>query len=330
MTVADHFEQASPDVLAEGEAPATPEGGPTPAAASGADASTLAPAAVYQAPQARHGSRVPTPVWLVLLVAAAIAGGYVGHVLLREPLKVGELTARTTITEAQLDDVVATYRYRDEVHQVTAREAIAQASSLDAVRTAEGSYAMPSAESVLSAVRTSVLMREVEARGITVSDEELVAYASETFGTDDIVGLAATFTMDEQTVRDRLRESAAIAKLREEVVTPPQDAPAEPTAPKDGKLETASADYATYVIELAGDEWDAERGSWASYDGPYASALKDYDVRPDKATFAAAQTAYNVAYQLHTSSVTEANTQWTEFVNGLLCEVSLGLSSAVS
>jgi C_GCAxxG_C_C family probable redox protein len=97
--------------------------------------------------------------------------------------------------------VVGTYTYDGEVYEITAREAIAQQSSLDGIRISEGTYAMPAAESVLSAARTAVLMKDVEGHGITVSDEELLAYASETFGTDDIASLANTYGMDEETAK---------------------------------------------------------------------------------------------------------------------------------
>ena len=118
-----------------------------------------------------------------------------------------------TITEAELD-AVATYTEARELRGHGARcHRCSRARSMPSA-TPEGSYCMPSAEGVLSAARTAVLMREVEDHGITVSDEELLAYASETFGTDDIASLANTYGMDEETARARLSESAAIAKLR--------------------------------------------------------------------------------------------------------------------
>lgn len=291
---------------------------------------TLAPAEVYAPPQRRHGSRIPTLVWLLLLVVAVVCGVYVGRDVLKTPVNFGDLGGQTTIGEDDLDRVVATYVLDGEVFEITARDAIAQSSSLDAIRNADGSYAAPSVESVIAAARAAVVMREVEARNITVSDEEIAAYAMQTFGTDDFGELATAFTMDDQTVRDRLRESASMAKLRSQVVTVDTVPPEEPLGPEDGNLEAASEDYANYILALAGDEWDSEHGIWTEDGGPFATALKDYDVRADSATYGAAMTAYNVAYQLYSANTVTANTQWTEYVNGLLAQASLATSSLVS
>lgn len=293
----------------------------------------MAPAQSYAGSQRRKGSRVPTLAWLILLLAALAGGFYLGHFVFLEPINFGTLGGQTTIKEDDLDRVVATYTYDGEVYEVTAREAIAQGSSLEAVRVSEGTYSMPSAENVLSAARTAILMREVEVRGIKVTDDELVAYALENFGTDDLASLAGMYTMDQETLRARLRESACIARLREEVVgdaSEASDVPAEPTAPENGDVKSSSADYAAYIIALAGEEWDSEQNAWAAPDGPFASALRDFDISDESATYEAAQTAYNVAYQLHGSDATSASSKWTAYVNGLLSQTHLALGSIVS
>ncbi len=300
-------------------------------------ADNLAPADVYDSIPRRRGSRIPTGVWLVLLVAAAV-GGYLAHDRLPISLPGTQqhaasvrLVGGTTLSESQLDDPVATYVVGDETFEVTARDAILQGSSLDTVRSSDGTYAMPSAESVLSAARTAIVAREAEARGVTVSDEELDAYTEQTFGTTDYASIATGYTMDEETVRARLRESAAMAKLREQVVTTDAgDPPVPPASPENGDLYATSADYAAYLIGLAGDEWNAETGDWARTDGPYYEALRDYDIHADSASYTAAQTAYYVAYQLHSSEATSAQTEWTTFVNDLLGKAELRLSSLVS
>ena len=288
-----------------------------------------------QAVRAGRGTRgsVLRAMLCVLLVLAAAAGGfYAGRTLplTAEGFSVAAMGGKLSVSEAELDAPVATYTYEGETFAVTSREAIEQTSSLDAVRNSDGSYAMPSAESVLSAARMAVVAREIEARGITVSDDELAAYVSETFGTDDVAGMAATYGMDEETVRARLRESAAMAKLRAEVVGVPATEPQEPTAPEKGKETEAKQEYADYIIALAGDEWDAEGDVWASADGPYASALKEYDVRNAGASYEAAQVAYTVAIQLRSEGSTSVSTQWTAFVNGLLAQADLHLASLVS
>ncbi len=295
---------------------------------------SLAPAEVYTG--SRHGRakkrRSSTPLWLVLLALVALGCFFAGRFFERTKGKAdfGQLGGLTVLTEKQLDDVVASYVLDGEVYQITAREAMEQESSLDKMRNEDGTYIMPSAESVLSAARTAILMREVKARGIEVSNDEYVAYVADTFGTNDAEELATAYNMDVDTVRSRLHESAAIAKLRNEVVPSTASLPEQPVTPAEGEEELRTAIYATYIIELAGDEWDADQGAWVNYDGPYASALREYDVRPDSASYYAAETAYNVAYQLQGEGAQNAQAQWTEYVNGLLCEAKLAMSSIVS
>ncbi len=279
----------------------------------------------------RPRRRIPTPVW-VLLVALALVGGYVAHdyVDLRQVVGFGPLEGAVSLTAGQLDRPVATYTLGDETYEVTARDAILQGSSLEGAQNDDGSYVMPSAEDALSAARTAILMREVEERGITVSDEEFAAYVEATFGTADVASLAETYGMDEQTVRERLGESAAIAALREQVVTAePADALEEPAAPQDDNADETNADYAAYIIELAGDEWDSEANGWAREDGAFATALKDFDVRNDAASYDAARAAYYVAVEQRGELADAAEREWSAYVNDLLSEAQMTLSSLV-
>ena len=289
----------------------------------------LKPATLYSAPQKKRGSRIPTLVWLLLLIAAFVGGGYLG-LTMRSSVDFGALDNVTSLTEQQLDKPIGTYVIDGETFEITARDAIAQQSSLEAMRNEDGTYAVPSTESVLAAARTAVLMREVEARGITVTDDELVTYAQETFGTSDFAQLGTTFSMDEETLKARLRESCATAKLRSLVVSEPVAAPEPPTPPEEGKEGELMSEYADYIINLVGDEWDSAKGDWASPDGTYAQALHDYEVKADGSTYDAATTAYNVAYQLYSANTTSPEVQWTEYVNTLLAKAKFSVSTIVS
>ncbi|MBR3234464.1 MAG: hypothetical protein IKG11_02505 [Atopobiaceae bacterium] len=266
---------------------------------------------------------------VLIALVAAMGGFFVGHFMLLSRAAFGQLTNKTSISEKQLDKVVGTYRYKGKTYDITAREAIAQESSLDSMRNDDGSYRMPSTESVISAARTAVLMREVEERGISASDDEVASFASQTFGTSDMQDLARMYGMDEDTVRDRVRESTCIAKLRQEVAPAAQQPPAEPVAPEDGDPEAATADYANYIIALAGSEWDATNGIWVE-GGPFATALKEYNVSATSATYAAAQTAYNVAYQQYSADITGSADAWTAYVNDILCKASIAASTLAS
>ena len=306
------------------------------------DAQGLAPAEVYTGGyQRKRGSRVPTLVWLLLLAAVAAGCAYGGYYYATNlsgsegGSRFGALVGRTTLTEAELDEAVGSYTVDGVVHEISAREALLQETSLELACVGEGLYAMPSTESVVSAARTALLQAEVDRRGITVSDEELDAYVQETFGTTEYATLASEYHMDEENVRRLLRGSAGMAKLRDEVVAElatGDPEPVAPVAPENGDASTTSAEYANYIIALAGDEWDSEKGSWADGDGPYAAALREYDVRADSAPYAAAEVAYNLAYeQYHSATETRvtASAAWTDFVNGLLSQAEFAVGSLV-
>ena len=161
-------------------------------------------------------------------------------------------------------------------------------------------------------------------------------------GSSDFASIASSYGMDENTVKDSLRQSAMMNKLRDEIVNGADagTAPEAPTAPEGANSQdeavrtaaeaTANADYANYIIKLAGDEWDAEKGTWKSPDGPYATALAGEQVTKDSATFKAAQEAYYVAYQDYTTKQSDITTKWTDFVNGVLGNASIQMSTLVS
>ena len=125
-----------------------------------------------------------------------------------------------------------------------------------------------------------------------------------------------------------VKENATLKKLTEEVVpdAPTDSVPEAPTEPEDGNTETASKDYADYIINLAGDEWDAEKGTWASEDGDYHSALSSSTTfSKDSATYADAQTAYYVAYQQYAQKSQKASTAWRAYVNNLYASADVSL-----
>ena len=288
--------------------------------------------------------------WIGIAVAALVVGILLGRFALGGGAA-GALN-KATLTEAELNTVVGTYTYNGKSNSLTARQVIEQNSTLDSAKDADGNYKMPSADNVLSVARNMVIASEADARGITVSDDDLSSYAEDTLGTSDFASIATSYGMDEETVKALLRQSAQMSKLRDEVVST-DDAGEAPEAPKTPEVPTkdeegndlseeaktaaqeeankaVTKEYADYIIKLAGDEWDAEAGKFKSEDGPYATALADYEVKKDGASYEAAQAAYYVAYQDYSTKQSEISTQWTDFVNGLLGNSSISISTMVA
>ena len=126
--------------------------------------------------------------------------------------------------------------------------------------------------------------------------------------------------------REVVRENTVLQKLYTQVV-PENDAtmPEAPVEPEDGDTSTRSKEYADYIIGLAGDEWDAEAGTWASQDGPFYSVLADTDFAADSASYEQALTAYYTAYQEYAEASGEYTSMWAEFQNGLFADADIDL-----
>ena len=295
------------------------------------DKAGKAAAGAAKAPAGRGG--LPVGAWVAICVAALVVGVLVGKFALG-----GGSTAagKATLTEGELDSTVATYVYTGRSHSLTAREVIQQQSSLDTAKQDDGTYAAPSADAVLATARSAILEQEAESQGISVSDDDMSAYALQTLGTDDYDTTASNYGIAADTVKELLRQSALMKQLKDQQVGEPPTVPEAPQTADDLGVDASAStkEWADYIIGLAGDEWDADNNTWKTNDdgsqGDYATALSDYQITNDGATYEAAQAAYYVAYQKYSASVSDATTQWTSYVNGLLCNASIQISSLVA
>ena len=237
---------------------------------------------------------------------------------------------KVTLSESELDTVVATYTYGGEKHQVTARDVIEDASSLEAELNEDGTYALPTADNVLAYARNKIIIGEAESRGITVTDEDISAYAMEMLGTDDFAAIASTYGLSEDVAKRMLGESAMMKALRDQILadTATVEMPANPPAePEDGNKDATSKEYADYVIALLGDEWDAANNTWARTDGQYYATLQTYPISNEEASYEAAEQAYYVAYMAYANATSNSSQAWTDFVNGLLGSASIEIAT---
>ena len=268
-------------------------------------------------PSASHG-KLFIAIAVIAVVIAAIAGYIFGS---------GAFTPKgagsAKLTEDQLDTTVATWSYKGANHSISAREAIESQYSLDAVKNSDDTYPAPSAQIILAYVQNQILIADAESRGITVSDDEAAQAAEKTLGTSDWATIADRYGTSEDQAKEIVKQQTMSQKLYAEVVPEAANAPTAPTEPADGNENTASKDYADYIIGLAGDEWDAEKGTWKSEDGTIASALKDQEFTADSATYAQAMTAYSAAYQAYASNGSKAASAWTDYANGLFADANL-------
>lgn len=263
-------------------------------------------------------------LYIVLAVVAVIVAAIVGYVIGSGGF--GQKGAGSAaLTEDQLDTTVATWTIDGGTHKVSAREAIESQYSLDSVKGDDDTYPAPSAEMILSYARNQVLLAESEKQGLAIEDSELAATAEQSLGTSDFEAIASQYQVTEEQAKDIVREQATIQKLYGTIVKDVPTAPAAPEEPADGDATAATADYAAYILDLAGDEWDEKAGTWADAEGTYAMAFSGDDFDGQTATYEQAQKAYAAAYQGYAIEASDANQDWTAYVNGLFAKADITL-----
>ncbi len=273
---------------------------------------------------------LPVPAWVALCVVALVVGVLGGYFLLGGASGGSiSLDGRTTLSAGELDSAVAAYTYDGQRTSITAREVLTNGgATLDSLANDDGTYNVPAASDVLVYAQNKIILADAEKRGITASDEEVSDYAEQMMGSADLATIAELYGIDEDTVYDTFAESVTVTKLRDAVCETELPAqPTEPAEPEEGAEETPTADYASYIIALLGDEWDSEAGTWARTDGDYYATLSGYEITNDAATYAAAEAAYSVAYSAYSDASTKVGEEWNSYTQGLLSHASLQIGS---
>lgn len=293
--------------------------------------SSVAPVGQAPRPARRGVSGLVVALLVVASLAIGLVVGFVAYPHIPLPGSSAALPGKATVSEAELDLPMGSYTYEGKKTTVSVRDAILESTTVEAARNSDGTYDIPSADAVLSIARNQVLAADAEERGITATEEDAAAYAEETLGTRDFSQIASSYSMDATQVAELMRRSAVLKKLRDSVITTQAYVePRAPEAPAAGDEDTPTAEYASYIISLLGDEWDSNANTWARADGPFRTQLKDYTISNDSATYSAAQAAYYVAYTQYSSTQQQVSTEWTDYVNGLLSNVTVELATLVA
>lgn len=261
------------------------------------------------------------PACILTGIVCALLGILIGFY----PLGSGfSLSGRTTIPESDLDKPVGMYIINGVPNFVTARQALDEGAGLSAALQEDGTYAYPTADEILSSVRTAVLNGEVTARGITVTQNEMKDYAQSQLGTSDFSVVAQHYGLDQESVQLFVRQAAGIKKLRDEV-TGLKDQTA-PTAPEQNQ---DSAVYKAYIIDILGSDWNAEQNTWANENNDYFTSLGGTAFAPDQATYEQASTVYSIAMKDYQADSAEAAQIWNAFVNDALKNCQVRISEAI-
>lgn len=270
---------------------------------------------------------LPTAAWVAIAVVALVVGVLAGHYLLGSSGTIS-LDGRTTLAASELDSTIATYTFDGQTTAVSAREVLVEANGgADPSANDDGTYDIPTASTVLTYVQNEIILQDAEDRGITASDEDVDEFVEESFGTD-LATLASSWGIEEDAAREMVAEAVIMRKLQDSVAsTTLPDLPDEPEAPADGEEDEPTAEYAQYVIDLLGDEWDADADTWARTDGSYYATLSSYDISNDSATYAAATAAYGVAASEYQEAYTQISEELGDYSAALLSRATIQLGS---
>ena len=145
---------------------------------------------------------------IALVIIAAIGGYFVGNG------GFGSKGAGTAeLSKDQLDTTVASYTYNGKKTNITAREAIKSQYSLSSVKTDDGKYTAPSADTILSYVRNQILLDDAESLGITVTAKEMKKYAKQTIGISSYKTMASQYGVTKAQAKEIVRQSCVLQKL---------------------------------------------------------------------------------------------------------------------
>ena len=280
---------------------------------------------------------VSLPITIGAVVAALLIGGAIGHFAVPSAGGGGSTLGTAAVAESDLDKTIATFSSDTASGTVTIREAALDYGPLDSFKDEAGNYRLPPTETIVSCARNKVLMADAKAKGIEVDDDKLLEYAHGVLGGESsFEELAEQYGLKVDEVKSQLRTSATLDELRKKVLgddasqTTPPEAPNPPESDSEEARAEKKKEYADYIIKLAGSEWDESKGGFKAADGAYASALKDYEISADGASYDAASEAYSVAYQQFGTKSGELSDKWTEYVNSLMKSGKIEISSLIS
>ena len=275
--------------------------------------------------------KIGMPVGLALAAGGLVVGLLVGNAVFGSGAS-AKFAGKSSISEAELDAPIAVVNYKGKKIDVSARDIITTSSTLTSAKLEDGTYDLPSAEFVLTTARDKVLEIEAEARGVSVSEEDLKAKSLETLGTDDISAVATTYGMDEETIRAAMKSQCIQDKMREQSGSEMEmpEPPTAPDSPAKGSESTATADYAKYIIGLAGDAWDAKAGKWADPESTWATSLtEEAGFTSSKATYEAASMAYSLAYTDFVEKQTAYSDVWQKLSDDIYSNASVSISTLI-
>ncbi len=227
-------------------------------------------------------------------------------------------SGKTTVSKSDLDATMATYTTRRDVqgHRARRHQQHVLAQRAEA---GDGTYKIASRTASLRAPRC-VEQTAKEKGASTVSAKEMKSYAESTFGSSDYATIASNYGMQSKSTVKKLHQ--AVPPSHAEAAQ--QGLPSRPSRPQQPprrrpsprrQHQTASADYAKYIINLA-DEWDL-KGTWSGKGSTRETALKSYTITSTSRHLRGRAGRLLRRVPAVLDQQTKMETEWTNYVNKL-------------
>lgn len=268
---------------------------------------------------------VAKPVALAVLVAGIVIALIIGFFVGKGGFGQGG-NASAILTEAQLDDTVASYTFKGKTIKVTAREALESMYSIEMFANEDGNYPHPSLEMISTYIRNQILLDYAQNEGIEATQEEISEYAMQILGTDDLAAISSAYQLSEERASQTLKEAVILQKLYESIVPPFEgEPPVAPVEPAEGDEDVATAEYAAYIIDILGDAWDKDADTWANTENDFYALLGEEEFNSEGATFNQANMAYYVAYNKFMGDQSGDQQAWHDFCNEVYADANMSI-----
>ena len=273
---------------------------------------------------------VKVPIAVGIAVACAVGGLAVGHVT-GNPMFGSTATQKKELTSAELNTVVGRVSFDGQTIDITAKDAIMLNDTLSGDK-----HEYPTADMVVSTARNMIMQRDAEKRGIKVTDESLAEFAKGMLGSDDYKTIASEYQIDEESLKALVKSSYVSQEIRKQVVSVEGEEPelaAPPATPAEGESDKATSEYYTYIIDSAGEEWDANKKAWVDETSEFAQALqssKTFDPAAGTATYDDALAAYQVLGSRYSAKASTYDTLWNDYMKDLFSKANIMIYSLVA
>lgn len=263
----------------------------------------------------------PTMLAAACSAVALIVGLSIGKFALGTNLGNMTATNSTAVSPQQSGEIVANYTYGGKTYNITLDDMFSYNDSA-ANANDDGSYAMPTTEEIISYARKQIIADTAAKKNISVSEQDKLDYIKNQFGAETMEDLAVSMGRTTEQTDQLVTEALIQTKLYEEVAGTMPDLPAFPDYPENEDEEAKVEAYATYITEIAGEEF--ADGKWADENGEFAKALPDFDGKT--ASYRDATAAYQVLYNRANTKMNELNQKWLDFENETLkdCAITIG------